>query len=92
MSKRDLREKYGNKKDRQLINAAIRAEQPFGNKVLDLLAQVHEQTAGGEPPPDLVKLVEAIIPHLVAIRNLLEDRVRRDYDFWPPVSADDQRW
>ena len=80
MSKDDLRAKYGRtKKTRQLINAAIRAEQPFGNEILDLLEQVHNKTAlGGKQ--DIVDLVEQVMPHLVAVRNLLEDRVRRDYD------------
>ena len=93
MSKQDLKDKYGrNKKTRQLLNAAIRAEQPFGDDVLNLLQKVHDQTVLGNPPPDLVTVVEEFVRHLVAMRNVLEDRVRADYDFLPPVDADDQNW
>lgn len=77
-----LRAVYGKKADRQLINAAIRGEEVFGGELLDLLERVHKLTATGKHSPDFVDLVENTVRHLVAVRNLLEDRVRARYG-WP---------
>lgn len=76
---RDLREKYGSGKARELVNRAIRAEIPGGAAVLDRLARwrhgLRELVEAGEATPH----EEADYRAAVEERDRMADEIARRY-------------
>ncbi len=83
---RDLREKYGKSNLRQAVNAAIRAELPGGNDVLDLLELTHHAAdrLGWEDADGQPSLLRVIHERLARAANAMEQEIRRRYGM-PPL-------
>jgi hypothetical protein len=87
MSLRDLQQKLGmNRRGRDLINRAIRAELPGGNECLDALAFFHEMKhrlneTRGEPA---AAVCQAAMDRLALVADAMEAEIRRRYAITPP--------
>lgn len=68
MAFRNLREKYGNKKARQVVNAAIRAELPGGTEAIEALSRLQSRHAAargnGDPAAGELKLALELVQHV----------------------------
>ena len=84
MSILELSQKYGRQKGRQVVNAAIRAELPCGNEILDglkkygdiFLAAQNEQNGYTETEK---RLAGQIFYDLQRFRDILGDAIARRY-------------
>jgi len=81
MPTKDLREKYGtSRKQPQLINAAIRAELPGGDELLDVLERAHQIAGRDERSADMIG---PVLAGLRAAKAAMEAEIRRRYDMPP---------
>jgi len=87
MATKELGEKYGrNKKSAQLINAAIRAELPGGNELLDALERAHKIAGRDERSAGMIG---PVLSGLRAAKVAMEAEIRRRYDMPPRDESDE---
>jgi hypothetical protein len=81
MATQDLRKKYGNGKQQQVINAAIRAEIPGGAEVLDLMELTHHagQRLGWREADGRPSILQVIHDRLRVAAEAMESEIRRRY-------------
>ena len=78
MSMKDLRAVYGDKKAPLVINAAIRAELPGGNEVLDAIHKAGQMKHNASPE---VKLgIAGCINLMAGIKQAMVSEILRRYD------------
>lgn len=83
MALKDLRDKYRKSNKPAAINAAIRAELPGGNEVLDGLERCHKIVRALPRGSEAHQSTEAAYDSLVRVANAMEDEIRRRYDMPP---------
>lgn len=84
MSGIDIVQKYGRKKMSQAVNAAIRAEIPGGNEVVELGTKysarlLATQINPNEPTPPASEVYAEIYADLRRLRDVMGDEIARRY-------------
>lgn len=83
MGIKELCSKYNRPHPNQAINAAIRAELPAGNEVMDLLAFVYRENI--RKPPKYQQVYE----RLLEVRRCLADEIARRYQLKSAAAGED---
>jgi hypothetical protein len=83
MSTKDLREKYGKSNQALAINAAIRAELPGGDALLDVLEIAHKAAGRRDLPAEAQAAISRILDGLRHAKAALEAEIRRRYGLPP---------
>ena len=78
MSMRDLRAVYGDKKATLVINAAIRAELPGGNEVLDAIHKSGQMKHNA--PPEVKLGIAGCINLMAGIKQAMVSEILRRYE------------
>ena len=83
MPTKELKAKYGKGTQALAINAAIRAELPGGDQMLDALEVAHKAAGREDLPGEARAAISRVLASLLDAKAALEAEIRRRYDMPP---------